>query len=93
MRVQFFSASLLGRHIANRSQSASGTCQMVGVYLLCGQCFRIGSWVLCGTYLRQTKIQNFGVAALSDEYVRRLDVSMDDAFRVRRIQSVSDFYG
>jgi hypothetical protein len=66
---------------------------MVRVYLLRSQCLRISTRVLCGAHLGKTKIQNFGVATLSDEYVRRLDVSMDDAFRVGRVQSVGDFYG
>ena len=40
--------------------------------------------------LCQTEIQNFGVPALGDKNVGRLDVAMDDAFRVRRIERVGN---
>ena len=37
--------------------------------------------------LGQTEIQNLGVASLRDENVGGLDVAVDDAFSVRRVQS------
>ena len=43
--------------------------------------------------LRQTEIQDLRLAALVDEDVRRLDVAMDDAARVRRVQRVGDLNG
>ena len=43
--------------------------------------------------LRQTEIQNFGVPALGHKYVRRLDVSVDDAFPVRRVESLRNLDG
>ena len=39
--------------------------------------------------LRQPEIKNLGVPALRDEYVRRFDVAMDDAFFVRCVERVS----
>ncbi len=40
--------------------------------------------------LRQTKVENLGFAPMSDENVRRLDVTMDDAFFVSCGQPVRD---
>ena len=44
-------------------------------------------------YLREAEIENLGVAARGDEKIRRLDVAMNDAFRVRRIERIGDFNG
>jgi len=38
----------------------------------------------------KTKIQNLGVAALGHKNVRRLNVTMNNALGVRRIQSIGD---
>src|SRR5262249_53476769 len=40
---------------------------------------------------RQSEIQNLPVPSFGDEDVRRLDVPVDDASRVRRVQRVGDF--
>src|SRR5208337_2099952 len=40
---------------------------------------------------RQPKIEYFGVASVSHEYVGWLDVSVDDSLGVRGIESISDF--
>ena len=40
--------------------------------------------------LRQPEIKNFGMPALGDEDVRRLDVAMDDAFGVSGIQRIGN---
>ncbi len=40
---------------------------------------------------RQSKIENLRVAALGNENIRRLDVAVNDAFRVRRVERVGDF--
>ncbi len=42
--------------------------------------------------LRQSKIEDLAVAPLGDEDVGRLDVTMHDPLRVRRIESVGDFH-
>ena len=43
-----------------------------------------------GLYLGQAKVENLGVPALGDEEVRGLDVAVDDAFAVRRVQRVGN---
>ncbi len=46
----------------------------------------------CGAnLLGQAEIENFGVAALGDENIRRLDIAMDDSFGVCGIESIGNF--
>src|SRR6201997_5245991 len=40
--------------------------------------------------LRQTEIKNLGVSSLRDKDVRRLDVPVDNASRMRGVQSIAD---
>jgi hypothetical protein len=51
---------------------------------------RFGVWRggLLRADLRESEIENFGVAALSDEDVGGLDVPVDDAFGVRGVERV-----
>ena len=42
-------------------------------------------------HLRQPKIQNLGMPAPGDEDIGRLDVTVDDAFRMCGIQSIGNF--
>lgn len=44
-------------------------------------------------YFGQTEIENFGVSARSDEDVGWLNVAMDNAFGVRRIERIGDLNG
>jgi hypothetical protein len=48
--------------------------------------------VLSGN-LREAKIQNFRVVALCHKDIRGFDVPMNDAFRMRGIESVRNFDG
>ena len=59
----------------------------------CVSCACDDSSRLAGDDLGQTEVENLGVAALSDEDVGGLDVAMDDAFGVRRIQRIGDLDG
>ena len=45
------------------------------------------------TYFGEAEVENFGVAALGDENIRRLDVAVDDALGVRGIERVGNFDG
>jgi len=54
----------------------------------------IGDGVLrLGGHLGQAEIQDFCVAALGDEDIRGLDIPVNDAFRVRRIERVGHING
>ncbi len=46
-----------------------------------------------GTHLGKSEIQNLGVAAIGDEDIRRLDIAVDDALRMRHIEGVGNFNG
>ena len=43
-------------------------------------------------YLGQPKVQNLGVPTLRDEYVRGLDVTMNNACGMRCVQCVRDLH-
>ena len=47
--------------------------------------------ISCVRQLRQTEVQNLGFAPMGDENVRRLDVTMDDAFFVSCSQTHARF--
>jgi len=44
-------------------------------------------------YFGQAEIENLGVAALRDEEVRRLNITMDDSLRMRRVPTIGNFDG
>ena len=44
-------------------------------------------------HFRQAEIENLGLAARGDENVRWLDVAVNDALRVRRIQRIGNLDG
>src|SRR5208337_1590649 len=48
--------------------------------------------VRLGGVLRQTKIENFRLAAARDENIRRLDIAMDNTVGVRGIQRVGNLH-
>jgi len=52
--------------------------------------FRPHGFQFASDHLGQSEIKNLGMATVSDEDVCRLDVPMDDALGVRRIESVGD---
>ena len=92
--IELFAASLLGRHVGHCSQSHAGTREIFLVYRRFGATSHERAWP-AGTAKRllcQPEIKNLGVAALGDEYVRRFDVAVDDAFFVRCVERVSHFY-
>ena len=46
-----------------------------------------------GATIGESEIENFGVAAIGDKNVGRLDVAMDDTFGVGGVESLGDFDG
>ncbi len=91
--VEFLGADLFGRHVGNGAENGARAGKL-GVSCAHGA-VAIGSHV--GTMgagdFGEAEIENFGMAALSDENVGGLDVAMDDAFGVSGIESVGDFDG
>jgi hypothetical protein len=60
--------------------------------LIAGHCdFSCAGGRRQGRHFRQSEIQNLGVPTIGDENIGGLDVAMNDAFCVRRIQSVGHF--
>ncbi len=79
---------LFGRHVGDRADGRAGTGQ-----LFLRQADRGCRWVVArgdlpGCFLGQPEIENLGLIAFGDKDVSRLDVTMDDALRVSRIEGV-----
>jgi hypothetical protein len=95
-RVEFLAANLFGRHVSDGAHGGAGA----GKHVL-----RIARGVGRSSYgftytraarvrrqqFRQAEIENFGVAAASDEKIGGLDVAMNDSLGVRGVQRVGDF--
>ena len=89
-RVELFAAGLFGGHVRNgpHGHTRAGE-RLLGSYSLkrsnggCGH-------VAFGGQLRQTEIQQFGLAAVSDQNVSGLNVTVDDAFLVGGVEGVGD---
>ena len=91
-RVQFAPACLFRRHIGHRPQQSAGVGQPLHRFSL-GQGGAFGEQRIGRHYFRKSEIQNLGVPALVDEDVRRLDVAMNDALCVGRIQPLGHIDG
>ncbi len=61
---------------------------MLGVHAHGRHSGGLADGVLGCSNLGEAEVQNLGVAPLGNENVRRLDVTVNDAFRVRRIQRI-----
>jgi hypothetical protein len=86
--VERFTASLLGRHVGHGSHGDAWPGQVVG-----WRGNRRSVRRRDGRFLRhfgKPEIQDLRVAPPADEHVRRFDVAMDDAVRVRRLDRVGD---
>jgi hypothetical protein len=57
--------------------------------LLFGRAFEAS--LLLGRHFRQTEIQNLRVPAFRDKDVRRFNITVDNTFRVRRVQRIRNF--
>ena len=82
-RVQFFAARLLGRHVNGRAWNHAYRRERILDWS-----FLARSQPVVTNEFRQSEVQHFRMAALSDKDVRRLDVAMDDALSVGSGQRV-----
>src|SRR5580765_2439407 len=94
--VEFFGAYLFGRHVGDSAESGAGTGEAFGggiaAYFVGGGSNVRGADGLSGKF-GQAEIENFGVAAVGDKNVGRLDVAVNDAAGVSGVQSISNFDG
>ncbi len=88
-RVELRAANLFWRHVGDCADGAAGTGEKF--FRRCGGQSRNAEAFSERGELRQTEIENLGVAALGDEYVCGLDVAVDDAFRVGGFERVGNF--
>ncbi len=88
-RVQVFSAHLLGRHVRDGAKSGARAREIwIGAH--CGAASRDGLADILRHQLRQTKIEDFSLAALGDKNIRGLDVAMNDALAVGGVEGIGD---
>ena len=89
-----FPRACSGRHVSHGAECGARAGQVLfggaGGRELRGSA--IGGSRFSAFEFRQTKIQNLGVSAIGDENVGRLDVTVDDALRVRGIKRVGDLH-
>ena len=83
-------ASLLGRHVSHRANRRAGTGEV-----RFGGLGPRGLIVLTARErdLGEAEIEHLGVAALGDENVGRLDVTVHNAFGMRGVERVGDLDG
>ena len=88
--VERLAARLLGRHVRHGADGRAGARQVLSA-------IAVGSAVLPGTrrsdarrVLGEAEVEDLGLAALRDEDVRRLDVAVHDAARVRGLEGIGD---
>jgi hypothetical protein len=84
---------LLWRHIGDGADDGAGRSDQIfgegaGVDACAGVLSRRDALSGCG-HLGKAEVEEVGVAMGGDEDVRRLDVAMDDAFGVRRVEGMS----
>ncbi len=88
-----------GRHVGDGAHGAAGAGEMLGGAAQRGAFDSVhgdfgGGRARAGEgHFGETKVKNFGVAALGDKKIGGLDVAVNDVCGVRRIERVGDFDG
>lgn len=91
--VEILGAGLFGRHVGDRAYGAAGIGELVGIGADGGKGVHIvvgAAGGSCGCNFGQTEVEDFGMAATSDENVGGLDVPMNDTLRMGCIQTVGN---
>src|SRR5262249_50067055 len=86
-RVEFFAASLLGRHVSDGADSAAGTGEQQRLF---AHRFSIQIDLFALNELGEAEIKNFDGPAIGDKNVSGLDIAMDDAFSVSGVEGVGE---
>jgi hypothetical protein len=81
---------LLRRHICDGAYYTAGTGEVLVFSFPGGKRCLVGACASLWADLREPKVKNFGVFALGDENICRLDIPMDDASIVGGIERVGD---
>ena len=87
-RIKVFAQSLFRRHVGNRADGNARAGE-IGVIERGGARSGVALAARCDHHFGQSEIENFGLAAVGEKNIRGLDVAMNDAFRMRGVESVS----
>jgi hypothetical protein len=93
--IQLLALGLLRGHVGNCTERGTRAGQVIRIHRTGRGVERsdVARRTARHTDLRQSEVQNLGVTTLGDENVRRLDVAMDDALRMRGIEGVGNLDG
>ena len=82
-RAYGFPSQLLGRHVCDGADHLAGSCDEISR-------FRVGSRRRIVEAMRNAEVQNLQQAGGRDEEIFRLEVAMDDATAMRRVEAAGD---
>lgn len=90
--IELFAAGLFGRHIGSGAESGAGAGELGIVEsdkggFVCGRS-KLGD--AGSRFAREAEVENLGLAAIGDEDVGGLDVTVNNALRMGGFQSVGD---
>ena len=88
MRARFFAADLFGRHVAGRAEDRAGGRAVVVVIDIVGGA--VVAALRVGDDARDAPVEHVDLAVVAEHDVRRLEIAMDDAARVRELDREAD---